>query len=89
MTQDFCLRAIRGESAKAQMCMELIENAVSAGHKVLLFSQFTSMLERLAAGLKKTGIDYYMLTGSVGKEKRMQMVESFNEGRRAGVLHLP
>ena len=37
------------------------------------------MLERLAAGLKKAGIDYYMLTGSVGKEKRMQMVESFNE----------
>ena len=69
----------KGESAKAQMCMELIENAVSAGHKVLLFSQFTSMLERLAAGLKKTGIDYYMLTGSVGKEKRMQMVESVNE----------
>ena len=65
--------------AKAQMCMELIENAVGAGHKVLLFSQFTSMLERLAAGLKKAGIDYYMLTGSVGKEKRMQMVESFNE----------
>ena len=61
------------------MCMELIENAVGAGHKVLLFSQFTSMLERLAAGLKKAGIDYYMLTGSVGKEKRMQMVESFNE----------
>ena len=69
----------KGESAKAQMCMELIENAVGAGHKVLLFSQFTSMLERLAAGLKKAGIDYYMLTGSVGKEKRMQMVESFNE----------
>lgn len=69
----------KGESAKAQMCMELIENAVGAGHKVLLFSQFTSMLDRLAAGLKKAGIDYYMLTGSVGKEKRMQMVESFNE----------
>ena len=69
----------KGESAKAQMCMELIENAVGAGHKVLLFSKFTSMLERLAAGLKKAGIDYYMLTGSVGKEKRMQMVESFNE----------
>ena len=69
----------KGESAKAQMCMELIENAGGAGHKVLLFSQFTSMLERLAAGLKKAGIDYYMLTGSVGKEKRMQMVESFNE----------
>ncbi|MBO5070875.1 MAG: SWF/SNF helicase family protein, partial [Roseburia sp.] len=52
-------------------------NAVNSGHKILLFSQFTSMLERLAARLKKEGIAYHMLTGAVGKEKRMQMVESF------------
>jgi SNF2 family DNA or RNA helicase len=67
-----------GGSAKTEMCMELIAHAVGAGHKVLLFSQFTSMLERLAARLKSEGIDYYMLTGSVGKEKRIRMVESFN-----------
>ncbi len=69
----------RGESAKTDMCMELLINAVNGGHKVLLFSQFTSMLDRLAERLAKEGIDYYMLTGSVGKEKRMQMVESFNQ----------
>ena len=69
----------RGESAKAEMCMELLINAVNSGHKVLLFSQFTSMLDRLAERLTKEGIRYYMLTGSVSKEKRMQMVESFNE----------
>ncbi len=68
-----------GESAKTEMCMELILNAVNGGHKVLLFSQFTSMLDRLAERLAKEGIRYYMLTGSVGKEKRMQMVESFND----------
>lgn len=68
----------RGESAKTEMCMELLGNAVSSGHKVLVFSQFTSMLDRLAERLKKAGIRYYMLTGAVGKEKRMQMVESFN-----------
>ncbi|MDD6305679.1 MAG: SNF2 helicase associated domain-containing protein [Clostridiales bacterium] len=66
-----------GESAKTDMCMELILNAVNGGHKVLLFSQFTSMLDRLGERLKKEGIAYYMLTGSVSKEKRMQMVESF------------
>ena len=69
----------RGESAKTEMCMELLANAVGSGHKVLVFSQFTSMLDRLAERLKKAGIAYYMLTGAVGKEKRMQMVESFNE----------
>ena len=66
-----------GESAKSEMCMELIENAIGSGHKVLLFSQFTTMLERLGERLTKAGINYYMLTGAVNKEKRMQMVESF------------
>ena len=67
----------KGSSAKSDMCMELIENAVNGGHKVLLFSQFTTMLDRLAERLKAAGIAYYMLTGSVNKEKRMQMVENF------------
>lgn len=69
----------RGESAKLEMCMELLQNAAGSGHKILLFSQFTTMLERLAGQLKKAGIAYYMLTGSVNKEKRAQMVESFNQ----------
>jgi superfamily II DNA or RNA helicase len=72
------LEDYQGESAKTDMCVELIVNAVGAGHKVLLFSQFTSMLDRLAERLRKEDIPFYMLTGAVGKEKRMQMVESFN-----------
>ncbi|MDD7636020.1 MAG: DEAD/DEAH box helicase, partial [Clostridiales bacterium] len=68
-----------GTSAKTEMCMELLLNAVNGGHKVLLFSQFTSMLDRLAERLAKEGIRYYMLTGAVSKEKRMQMVESFQQ----------
>ena len=56
----------------------MIVNAVGAGHKILLFSQFTSMLDRLTERLKKEGIDYYLLTGAVNMEKRMQMVESCN-----------
>lgn len=68
-----------GESAKSDMCMELIENAVNGGHKVLLFSQFTSMLDRLCERLEKAGISFFKLTGSVNKEKRIQMVESFNQ----------
>lgn len=73
------LENYKGESAKTDMCMELILNAVNGGHKILLFSQFTSMLDRLAERLGKEGITYYMLTGSVNKEKRMQMVEDFNQ----------
>ena len=67
-----------GESAKMDTCLELIAGAVASGHKILLFSQFTSMLDHIREQFDKTGISYYMLTGSVNKEKRMRMVEDFN-----------
>lgn len=56
----------------------MISNAVESGHKILLFSQFTTMLDHLAKRLEEEKISYYMLTGSTSKEKRAQMVENFN-----------
>ena len=67
-----------GGSAKSDLCIDLIKNAVSGGHKILLFSQFTSMLSILEERLKAEKISFYTLTGSVNKEKRAQMVEDFN-----------
>lgn len=66
-------------SAKVDMCMELVRNAVGSGHKILLFSQFTSMLEILCEKLENAGITYYTLTGSTGKERRRELVEQFNQ----------
>ena len=65
-------------SAKVDMCLNMISNAVESGHKILLFSQFTTMLDHLAKRLEEEKISYYMLTGSTSKEKRAQMVENFN-----------
>lgn len=64
--------------AKSALCIDLIRNAVAGGHKVLLFSQFTSMLENLQKRLKEEGISYYVLTGATPKEQRLQLVERFN-----------
>ncbi len=69
----------QGVSAKTQMCIELISNAVSAGHKILLFSQFTTMLSDLETRLEQEEISYYILTGATSKEKRNRMVKAFNE----------
>ena len=69
----------QGESAKTELCIHMIRNAVEGGHKLLLFSQFTSMLDRLAERLKAEGIGYHMLTGATSKAKRAEMVESFEE----------
>jgi SNF2 family DNA or RNA helicase len=66
-------------SAKTELCMDLIQNAVSGGHKILLFSQFTSMLERLQQCLFRENISFYSLTGATSKENRTKMVEAFNQ----------
>ena len=68
----------KGGSAKSDLCIDLIKNAVSGGHKILLFSQFTSMLSLLEERMKAEKISFYTLTGSVNKEKRARMVEDFN-----------
>ena len=68
----------KADSAKVDMCLNMISNAVESGHKILLFSQFTTMLDHLAKRLEEEKISYYMLNGSTSKEKRAQMVENFN-----------
>lgn len=66
-------------SAKCDMCMDLIQNAIEGGHKILLFSQFTSMLQRLAERLNENEIPFYTITGDTPKEERLKLVNAFNE----------
>ncbi len=66
-------------SAKLEQCMDLIESCVTSGHKVLLFSQFTSMLDIIERRLKREGIGYYILTGATKADERLRLVNSFNK----------
>jgi SNF2 family DNA or RNA helicase len=68
-----------GGSSKLDQCMELIEDSIESGHKILLFSQFTTMLDKIAYELQVRGISYYMLTGATKAERRIEMVELFNK----------
>ena len=69
-----------GKSAKRELCLELIDSLIDGDHRALIFSQFTSMLEKLEEDLKKRGIEYYKITGATPKAKRMELVKAFNEG---------
>ena len=60
--------------------MELISSAIDGGHRLLLFSQFTSMLAILEKDLDKAGIECYKITGETEKEKRLELVNAFNKG---------
>ncbi len=74
------LENYQAESAKRQACMELIQSAIEGEHKMLVFSQFTSMLELLELDLKVEGIEYYKITGATPKEERVELVRRFNQG---------
>lgn len=67
-----------GPSAKRELCVEMVQSAIEGEHKVLIFSQFKSMLELLAEDLQREKIDYYMITGDTPKERRVEMVRDFN-----------
>lgn len=72
-----CLDRYGGESAKLSTCLQLVQSAIEGGHKILLFSQFTTMLDLIGKALEKEGIQYYSLTGSDSKETRQLRVSEF------------
>lgn len=75
-----CYENYRGGSAKQESCVELVRDLVQAEHRILLFSQFTTMLELLAGEFDKAGISYLYLSGKNTKEQRREMVKNFQNG---------
>ncbi len=73
-----CCEGYTGQSAKLEACVELLRQAADGGHKVLLFSQFTSMLELIRQRLTAEGISYYLLQGSTPAPQRAALVDAFN-----------
>lgn len=66
------------ESAKLTRLMEMLPELIGAGRKILLFSQFTSMLDIIAAQLRKQNIDFVELRGSTSD--RLAPVNEFQNG---------
>lgn len=58
-----------GGSAKLDTCMELLDNALQSGSKVLVFSQFTTMLDRIRQRLETQHITSFTLTGCYQQRK--------------------
>ena len=73
------LENYKGGSAKKDTCLQLIEESIDGGHKLLVFSQFTSMLEILEEELNKKKIAYYKITGATDKKERLELCNKFNK----------
>ncbi len=67
------------ESAKLEQLMELLTEMLAEGRRVLLFSQFTSMLTLIEAELRQRGLTWTKLTGQ--SRNRDAVVEQFTSGQ--------
>ncbi len=75
-----------GESSKLNQCMEIVKNAVDGGHKILLFSGYSSMFWYLEQKLKEENIRYLKLTGQTKVDERMNLVNEFNNNEEVKVF---
>lgn len=69
----------KGESSKLNQCIEIIKDAIESGHKILLFSTYTSMFEIIEKELRKEEIQYFKLTGQTKVDRRIELVDEFNK----------
>ncbi|MEA1960771.1 MAG: DEAD/DEAH box helicase [Bacillota bacterium] len=67
-------------SGKLDLLMEILQDAIDSGHRVLIFSQFTIMLGLIKTELTLNDISYYYLDGSTPAQERLKLVQSFNTG---------
>lgn len=80
------LNDYKGESSKLNQCIEVIRDAVDAGHKILLFSTYTAMFPLIEEKLRESKIKYSKLTGQTKVGERIKLVDEFNENNEIKVF---
>lgn len=75
-----------GSSGKIDSLIELLNQGIEEGHKILVFSQFTSVLKNISKKLETEKISYSYLDGSIPSEKRIHLIDEFNNGNNSVFL---
>ena len=68
-------------SAKLDALLELLSRLIEEGRRVLVFSQFTEMLDLISPAISKIGIAHLMLTGQTPATERSERVRQFQDGQ--------
>ncbi|RDY22550.1 DEAD/DEAH box helicase [Romboutsia maritimum] len=71
----------KGKSAKIEACLEIIKEYTEENNKILVFSQFTSVLKNIGKKLSKNNIEYSYLDGQTKAIDRIKLVGEFNESK--------
>ena len=71
-----------GNSAKFEQLMQIVEDARRSGRRLLIFSQFTKMLQMIGQELSIQGISHFYLDGQTPSEERLELCNRYNAGER-------
>lgn len=72
------LENVNAPNSKMDLLMEIIDDKQASGHKMLVFSQFTSIFPFMQKRLDNMGIKYLTLTGKTNPTERIELVNEFN-----------
>jgi SNF2 family DNA or RNA helicase len=74
------LEDYHGGSGKLELLLEVIQDCLSGGHRILLFSQFVSMLNIIETQLHQDETRLFRIDGQTPPEDRLKLVNDFNQG---------
>ncbi|MGL5755788.1 MAG: SNF2-related protein [Paraclostridium sp.] len=75
-----------GDSGKINVLNELVNENIKNNHKMLIFSQFTSVLKNIGTELEKENIKYFYLDGRTNPKERVELVDKFNKSEEIQVF---
>ena len=71
-------RLVQFDSGKLQALAELLRDRKHGGHRCLIFTQMSKMLDILEAFLNLNGHTYLRLDGGTGVDRRQRLMDRFN-----------
>ncbi len=76
ISPELVVKNYKGKNSKLEMLIKIIKS--SKDRKILVFSQFTQVLELIATRLEKENIGFNYLDGKTNARKRLELVDDFN-----------
>lgn len=69
---------VKTKNSKLDMLLDIVHEKIDDGHKMLIFSQFTSMFGFIEERLKEDNVKFLELTGKTPAKDRIDLVNEFN-----------
>ena len=76
----------KGAAAKLDLLMEKIAEDLAEGHRMLVFSTFTSLLDLVGDRLRKSSSDYLRFDGTTPPAERTRLIKRFQTEKGASIF---